>query len=404
MKIERESVRILKYRIFKIFFLLFKFFYLLYRRKPPYPRKVLKEYRKILFVRLGPVGIGDVVLSTPALKALKASFPSSWLTVLLAPYTQDILSFSPFVDEVITFQPQGILSFLFLIKKLRSKGYELAIDPYMGYAFSPSFLTFFSGARVRVGFEVEGRGFLYTHPLKPSLSGKHMVEIILSLVEMVGGEAKDKSLEVHIPPSFYSQAKKFLKEKGIKSSHILVGIHPGVLKGEDSKQWNPLKFARLIEELNTLPQVKVLLLGGKQDENFCKVILSSLPHPPLVRVGDTSLGELMSLIGECHLFISNDSGPLHIAVALGIPTVSLMGPSIPERWRPWGEPGRHIVIRKDLPCSPCNLYYCKRGDHACMELITVEEVLEAAKFLLKKHYPDKFLGIEKAEGESFKNG
>jgi len=127
----------------------------------------------------------------------------------------------------------------------------------------------------------------------------------------------------------------------------------------------------------------VVLLGGEKERWLNKGIYNGIKgKKPINLTGTTNLREFMAVISLSSLLVCNNSGPLHIAVALDVPTVSLMGPSIPHLWKPWGDARKHIVIRKDLPCSPCNLYYCKRGDHACMENITPEEVIKSAEILL----------------------
>ena len=138
---------------------------------------------------------------------------------------------------------------------------------------------------------------------------------------------------------------------------------------------NIIEHAKEVADLIKKYKAKVFFVGNHKERDLVDKIIALMDEEPINLAGKITLGQLMALISRCNLFIGNSSGPLNIALGFGIPTVSFLGPSVPERWWPCGE--KNIVFRKGLPCSPCESRYCWRGDFACMKKIKPEEVIEA---------------------------
>jgi ADP-heptose:LPS heptosyltransferase len=207
----------------------------------------------------------------------------------------------------------------------------------------------------------------------------HAVDEFLNVVGSIGVTADDTRLVLSAPADAEAEVRRYLEAGGVRDDELLVGIHPGGHYW--TQRWPPERFARLSDAITEEYKAKAVLITGPGEGPLAGEVLSKMSRPPLVFSGRPT-GHLIALIWRCDLLICNNSGPLHIAAALGTPTVSMMGPTIPERWWPRGE--GHIVIRKDLPCMPCNEGRCPIGTHDCMRLITVQDVIDAVESQLSR--------------------
>jgi len=175
-------------------------------------------------------------------------------------------------------------------------------------------------------------------------------------------------------------AKGYLAGHGVEDSDLLICIHPGA--GAPVKLWRNEAWAQVADTLAKLYRAKVILTGSSEESPLCRAIAEQMTTQPIVAAGETSLGELAAILARCRLVIGVDSGPLHLAVALGTPTVHLFGPVDSRAFGPWGDPARHIVVTSEMDCIPCNrLDYppAELHQHPCVRNITVEQVLEAAE-------------------------
>ena len=323
--------------------------------------------------------MGDLVLSTPALKALKEKYPHSKLIVLASRSNYSLLENNPYVDQTVIYDPkQSLLLKLRSINRLRTFGFDMAIDPYVDYELKTALIAFLSGAKIRIGYASYGREFFFNLPAPEIGEEKHFVDLTLGVLKPVGIIPKEKSLEMFLVEDEKQWARNWLRERRMGSRPV-VGIHPGAYY--ESQRWPPDNFAELVCELQKARREELILFGGPGDEMLLDSIVSMSGEDILTYIPD-DLRKFAALLSCCSVFICNNSGPLHMAVALKTPTISFMGPTDKNRWMSIGD--IHKVLRMDdLPCIGCNLGYCKIKTHDCMRLISSQMVMDAAEELLK---------------------
>lgn len=321
---------------------------------------------------------GDLVVSLPAIRALKELFPKAKLAVVARSQNLVLLNNNPLIDELIAFQ-----GFWNLLKYLRRRKFSLAVDLLMDYSLRNAWIVFFSNASFKAGFAIAGRGRLFNIAFTPSKQKKQMSGHLLDLTRFIAGIFHLDSLHLEEEPRLFlsetskALADEFLKERGIRPGDIAFVIHPG---GKFPSQcWGIENFAKLANNISEKYKAKITVIGSAQEEKAISRLASLMKTKPVLAIG-LSLDNLAALISRMHLFIGNNSGPLHIAVALGVPTVSTMGPTDPHLWWPQGQENK--VIRRELPCSPCNISFCRQ--HDCMKLITVEEMEKAVNILMER--------------------
>jgi lipopolysaccharide heptosyltransferase II len=329
-------------------------------------KKLLKEeIRSILFLRHDR--IGDMVLSTAALKALRRVYPEAKITVLASERNYEVLRHNPYVDQILIYK--GIPWF---IKEIRPRSYDLVIDPFLTYELRHAFMTLLAGGRYRVGFEEAGREVFFNLDGPEPSTPKRMVDHLLDLVESVGGESAGYVPEVFLSDKELRWGSETLVSKGININKLTIAIHPGAYY--PSQRWPAERFGELARAILEQGETNVILLGSRDEEALLRDVKKIAGNGVQVFSG-LKLRELMVLLSKCGLLVCNNSGPLHIATALKVPTVSLVGPTVTPLWLPFGK--HHVVIKKELSCTPCNRAVCRK--HECMELITVDEVFEAVK-------------------------
>lgn len=342
-----------------------------------------QDIGKILFVRVDR--IGDLVLSTPALRALKQAFPHSELVVLASPSNESLLLHNPYVDRVLVYdQSRTLGDKVRIIKQLRTFGFDLAVDAYPDYELKTALITFLSGARNRVGYASYGREKFFNIGAPKTKANQHFVDLTLGILNPLGIAVKDKTPEIFLSDGENKWGRNWLKQRGVWGKP-LVGIHPGGYF--ETQRWPPESFAELIDQLRRDKGLDLVLFGGPGEETLTTKIRSMVAGEVLTSAGD-DIRCFAVLLSCCSVFVCNNSGPLHIATGLGVPTVSVMGPTIKDRWMPIGD--LHKVLRMDdLPCIGCNQGYCRIKTHDCMRLITPSMVLEAADGILQASNSDR---------------
>jgi len=338
----------------------------------PKPEKGIspnKNSIRILVIRLDR--IGDLVLSTPVFSMLRNSYPNAVIDALVKGNNADIISNNPNINNVFPYK-----GFSDSVASFRNK-YDIVIDMLNGYELNTAILTRMINPNISVGFDVNSRGRFFTNPVIPSNEMKHFVEYIPDLLKPLNiapGEA-------HAPEIFpqvnkLEVASAFLGHNNISKEHFLITIHPGSYYA--SQRWPVNNYKTLIELINSyIPVTKFLLLGSLSEANLLDGIYNKLKDEVkinTIKYARNDIGATVALISLSKLFVGNNSGLLHIATALKVPTVSFMGPTVPWLWHPLGPSGKNIVFRKDLPCSPCNKGMC--ANHECMSSITPEEVFD----------------------------
>ncbi|MBT3880898.1 MAG: glycosyltransferase family 9 protein [Candidatus Scalindua sp.] len=337
--------------------------------------------KKILVIRLDR--IGDMVVTTPIFRALKENLPDVHVTALTNPVNNNIVINNPFIDCILVYDRENkhksFNSRLTFFRSIRERKFDLVIDPYLDYELKTSFITRFVGNGFRLGFEFAGRGLFYNIRYNPnvfpvSTEKKHMIDYDLDLLTCIGVETEKRQPEIFL--SSEEKAYNLLKKAGVNPEDRVIGIHPG--GHYESQRWPINEFAAISDYLITHYGIKVILFAGREEKQLISEFKGHAAKAPVI-LEDLSLREFMSALSYCSLFLCNNSGPLHIATALNIPTVSTMGPTIPYHWWPRGK--NHIVLREDVDCSPCKKGICET--HECMKLITTNDFIAAVERQIK---------------------
>ncbi|MDD3344952.1 MAG: lipopolysaccharide heptosyltransferase II [Candidatus Omnitrophica bacterium] len=339
-------------------------------------------FRRMLITRTDR--IGDVLLSTPAIKALRLKYPQAYIAMMVSPYARDIVEGNPYLDEVIIYDKDlkhrsWIRSFKFA-GYLRKKKFDLAV--ILHPANRVHILAFLAGIPRRLGYD---RKFGFLNNLKKAHTKqqglKHEAEYSLELLETLGIKGRARDLYMPIREESERWAEKLLEDSGIKSTDKLLALNPGA--SCPSKIWPAERFAQVAEELARRHNFKVLVLSGPKDSSLAQEVCAKTGCGALDLSGRTSVSQMASVLKRCSLFISNDSGPVHIASALGTPVISIFGrnqPGLsPFRWGPLGEKDRYL--HKNAGCVECLAHNCEKG-FACLKMIGVKDVLSEAEKIL----------------------
>lgn len=336
-----------------------------------------------LLVR-GPNWIGDAVMSEPALTALRELFPTAEITLLVKPAVAELLRGHPALSQILVYedpgQHDGITGKLILAGTLRRLQFDLAV--LFQNAFEAALLTFLAGIPRRYGYATDGRRFLLSDPIavpERTKSG-HQVQYYLDLLRPLGSERPAGSPRLFLSDEEGQAMDQRLAEAGLAESDLLVGLNPGSTYGS-AKRWLPERFAetadRLICEygMHNGHSVRVVIVGARGEEALGGAIADRMQVKPIQLSGRTTIRELMAVIKRCGLFLTNDTGPMHIAAAFGVPVVTLFGPTDARTTSPVGS--GYTIVRHPVECAPCLLRECPI-DHRCMTGISVDEVYEAA--------------------------
>lgn len=328
--------------------------------------------------------IGDVVLSTPAIKAVRDRHPEAYIAFMVRPYARDIVEGNPYLNEVIVYDKYGkhksIFKTIEFALRLRKKKFDLAI--MLHPTNRVHLIAYFAGIPKRVGFDRK-MPFLLTKKI-PHLKQegkKHEVEYTLDALRFIGIDSSDKALYVTVRKKDLEKAGRMLDEYHVGRGVPMIAINPGASSA--SKRWPAASFALLCDNLAKTFRARIVIVADAANAEFAETIAKGMRHEPVNLAGKTTVGELAALLSKCSLFISNDSGPVHIACALKVPVISIFGrnePGLsPRRWAPTYK--RSAVLHKDTGCSPCLADNCKEN-FKCLQAITPEEILTAAKTLL----------------------
>ncbi|MFA5355797.1 MAG: lipopolysaccharide heptosyltransferase II [Candidatus Omnitrophota bacterium] len=350
--------------------------------KPPGAGPI-PDLKRILIVRTDR--IGDVLLSTPAIKAVRDSYPNAYIAVMVSPYARDIVEGNPYLDEVIIYDKdgrhKGWLGSLRLAARLKKKKFDLAL--ILHPANRAHIVIFLAGIRRRVGYDRK-MGFLLTDRIKHTkqLGEKHESEYVLDLAGHLGIKPEDKKLFMPVRPESEQWVEELFRYKGIQKTDKLLAVHPGA--SCPSKLWPNERFAAAADRLSEKYGFKVLVVAGPKDKELAESVVKNMRSPAVNLGGKTSVSQLASVLRRCDLFISNDSGPVHIAAAVGTPVISIFGRKqkglSPLRWGPLGE--KNKVIYKDVGCIECLAHNCAK-EFTCLKSISVDDVVDAADSILK---------------------
>ena len=354
------------------------------------------ELSNILVLQLCP--IGDTLFGTPALRALRARFPRARISVVTWASNRDILAGNPHIDRIVAVR--GTLRLPRVLGQLAEEDF----DAVVGLSNIGSWLTIFTSARVRVGFNSQTLGWLYTAQV-PDRRDRHAVDYCLDVVAVLGASPQGRHLEIHLADADRSFARAWLGDEGGQPRPPLrVAMHPGG-RHFPAKRWSTSGFAHVADYLAGQYGAQVVLVGGPDDVTLAQAIEAECRlAEPLIAAGRTSLKQTAAIIERCDLFIGNDSAPTHLAVAVGTPVVALFGPTDVDNFRPLGP--YDVVVRKELPCSPCfrwlggsmqHLHGLRpvEGSAECMRLITPHDVILAVEQQLDRLALRQARGLER---------
>jgi lipopolysaccharide heptosyltransferase II len=345
---------------------------------------------KILLVRLRLVG--DVVFTTPLIRALRRRFPDSHLSYAVEPGAAPVVQNNPHLDEVIVL-PQAralarVRADLAAARRVHRQRFDIAIDLHGGPR--SAWLTWASRAPTRIGYAIPGRSWMYTTvvPRAADLAPRHSVVNQWDLLRPLGiqpGAPEVDPVEVAESPVAAAAVEARLLAAGVTAAHTLVVIH--VSAGNTFRRWPAPAFEALVAGLvEHDPQRRVILTSGPSDADAARRIadaararLGDRAHA-VPAIGEFDLAELRALVARASVYIGGDSGPLHIAAATDTPIVALLGPTLAERSKPWRDPRWFAeMVELELPCRPCDQRVCEPGDFRCLTWIRPERVLEATE-------------------------
>ncbi|HEA47230.1 MAG TPA: lipopolysaccharide heptosyltransferase II [bacterium] len=336
------------------------------------------EYKKILVK--GVNWVGDAVFITPALSALRSGFPKAKISLLIPEKVAEIYQGNPDIDELVAYQrKEGLREKIELIRTLRKKKFDLGII-MQSTSYGPAVLFYLTRIPERVGYSHSLRNLLLTKVVKRSKGTQHEVDFFLGLVKSLGIKVEKKKVFMAEDGEAKEWAGNFLIENGYKENHPLVGIFPGAYFGP-AKRWFTERYATLADRLIKNYRARVILFGEKNDFPLVQKFIDKMTVNLINAIGKTSLKQLRALIERCHLFITNDSGPLQIASTTKTPIIALFGSSDPKKTGPWRDEECTIIYKK-VSCSPCFKRKCKKL--TCFEEISVEDILQIAKTYLSR--------------------
>ena len=334
---------------------------------------------KRLIIR-SPNWIGDAIMATPAVRALARRFAAAHIAILAKPWVAPVFIDNPHVDEVVVYDSEGghkgIAGRLRLGRHLRRKAYDGAIS--LPNAIDAALIFQAAKIPLRGGYDTDFRRPLLTHAVHrtPEIKRRHQVRYYLTLLAALGVPAEDEHLELITGAGARRQARATLAAAGIDADAPLLGINPGAAYGT-AKRWHPERFAQVADHLQHEYGLQVLIFGSAGERPVADVVARLMHTPAINLAGQTGLDEAMAIIERCRLFITNDSGLMHVAAALKVPLVAIFGPTNAAVTRPWSLVAS--VVRDPVDCAPCMQRECPLRHHACMAYIDTERVLCAAR-------------------------
>jgi heptosyltransferase-2 len=322
--------------------------------------------------------VGDALLTTPTIRAIRKDFPIARITILAKPWVAPVFYNNPHCDHLMLYDDQGRHRTWWgkarLSNDLRRLRFDLAI--LMQNAFEAALLAWLAGIPNRLGYKTDGRGILLTHsiPLDPSYKEIHQIDYYLGILKGASLGIDDRRLTLSITDGERSRAWEILSQIGVRADDALIGINPGATYGT-AKRWFPERYAALCRMIQRSFGGRFLVFGGPAEKALGDLIVEGIGNDGINLCGRTSLREAMALIERCRLFVTNDSGLMHVASAFDIPQVVIIGSTDPVRTGPSNPRSR--IVKTPTRCAPCLKTECPT-DHHCMKEISVRMVYDAA--------------------------
>ncbi|SJZ46862.1 lipopolysaccharide heptosyltransferase II [Selenihalanaerobacter shriftii] len=332
----------------------------------------IKNAKRIVVIDL--LYLGDLLFATPFFQNLRNHYPEARIDLVVNSNFFDIIEESLYFDNIYAYNKNWKLKENWqFAKKLNKNNYDLGLNIHGNWR--TAILLRLINPDYTVGYGGKGKGIWLNQELASSAE-KHMAEVYLDFLEDLGiNEIDEVSLDLNVNPRAQRSMQKFLKAKEVKASDKVVGLNTG--GSWPTKQWKAEGFARLADRLQIDYNTKAIFFGGPGDVDRVGKIISKMQTTPIVAAGETSLKELAALAAECDLFISGDTGPIHVAASVGTPTIAIFGPSNEVKYHPYGE--EHHVVKTDIDCRPCGDHECSLKHHDCMEKIEVDDILRVVE-------------------------
>ena len=355
-----------------------------------FPQKQHREpYKRLLVVKFW--GIGNIIRVSPTLKGIRKRFPGARITFITLSQNRGVYEDDNLYDEIIYLNLHSVYTFLWdVVKKfflLRRKKFDLVLDLEPLANFS-EIVSFYVGVGTRVGFSVPGRRSLFTVKV-PFREDEHISQTFYRILSPFGVEISHDLMPVSISISNESKSEihRYLTENGIEPADFVIAVNVNASSVADARRWRPERFAELIKKLDSELDVKFILIGAQNERERVQEVIDMTGGIGLNLAGKTDLKQASAALERANIFVTNDSGPMHIGMAIGTPTVALFGPESPARYGPIS--GNHIAIHKGHDCSPCIKFSeakkikCRENAKCIME-ITVDDVYDGVMKLYRK--------------------
>lgn len=359
----------------------------------------MEEFKKILIIN--PFGIGDVLFTTPAIRAIKNRYPKAFIGYWCNERVEQILKNNPNIDRIFAlsrgdlkkiFQKsklKGMKESLRLFSEIKKEHFDISFDVSLDYRYN--LISWLAGIEKRIGLNYKNRSKFLTHKIDiVGFDDKHVVEYYLDVLKFLNiGFPDSPKIELHLSKENCDWAAKFLQDNGIEEDGLLIGIAPGggASWGGSANylRWPEQKFAALSDILIKKHSAKIILFGSAEESEICNRIAPFLSKQAINIAGKLTLSQFVALFSKCKVIVCNDAGPLHVAVGLGVKTVCICGPVDEKVYGPfpYGSQNNRLV-KKDLSCRPCYKRFrmadCSK--QICLEEISPEDALKAVEELI----------------------
>ncbi|MGB2589181.1 MAG: lipopolysaccharide heptosyltransferase II [Candidatus Acidiferrum sp.] len=318
--------------------------------------------------------VGDAIMALPALRAVRSHFADGYITILARPYVAAIYKNQQVCDDMILVDGKADV-----VNELRARKFDAAL--LLQNAFQAAWIVWRAGIPERIGYARDGRSFLLTKAVPAPRVGEipaHEQLYYLELLRRAGWLSdlpKEEFIKLNVLEEDRRHASEFLVSAGANQNSLRIAIGAGASYGS-AKCWPPDRFAELANRLQAQTRADVILFGTASEAAVSSAISAGMRRPPIDLTGKTSIADLPALLSQCHLFIGNDSGAMHVAAAVGLPVVAIFGPTDPFGTSPVTQ--RCSIVQEKSYCSPCFLRRCPT-DHRCMTRVTPDAVESAAR-------------------------
>ena len=331
--------------------------------------------------------VGDAVMTIPALEALRARLPRAEIVILAKPWVSELYLHCPAVNRQIIYKPasehRGPLGLARLIRELRAEHFDAAL--LLPNSFHAAWIAWLARIPLRIGYARDGRSLLLDEAIEPPVPAAYGHEVyyylqLLFRAGIIDSPRPVHGIRLHLTDAEKQWATRKMDTLGLGGPRFIVGFAPGAAFGP-AKRWLPERFAALGDRLIGALNADVLIFGSAAERPLAEEIAGVMKHTPAVAAGETSLRQLLALMARCRLMVTNDSGPMHLAAAMGVPLVAIFGSTDERATGPLGSQVK--IVRRAVECSPCGRRVCPI-DFRCMQNVSVEQVFGATLELVKR--------------------